>query len=195
MGTRKFEAALIGLLSLLALAGCRSASRQSQGGSCEAPSGTMAGVGSLTGTNSVVAEAPFGGQKTCPVTGAALSGVSRPLPVLVKGQTIYVCCAKCAATVKANPDVYLARVAVERLGQGTASPTPNLPATAGPYGGQVTCPVTGEQLDPDGGAIPVTVRGQTVYVCCKGCAAKVKQNPDTYLPRVIAERAAATPSH
>jgi len=57
------------------------------------------------------------------------------------------------------------------------------------YEGQKTCPVTGEELDMAGGAIPVNVRGQTIYVCCSGCAAKVQRNADLYLARVIAERA------
>jgi YHS domain-containing protein len=101
--------------------------------------------------------------------------------VTVKGQTIYVCCAKCAAKVQADPDPYLAKVASERTGSGRVS-------TAGPYGGQKHCPVTGEELDPDGGAIPVMVRGETIYVCCGGCARKVKSNPDAYLAKVRAER-------
>lgn len=194
MRTRMFGAGLIGLLSLLSLAGCRSAGCRCQRGSCEAPSGTTAGVGYVTGRNQVAAEAPYGGQKTCPVTGASLAGVSNPLPVNVKGQTIYVCCSQCAAKVKADSDAYLARVAAERSGKKALSPVTSLPAATGLYGGQLTCPVTGEQLDPAGGAIPVTVRGQTIYVCCQGCASKVKRDPDTYLARIIAERAAASTS-
>ncbi len=63
--------------------------------------------------------------------------------------------------------------------------------TAGskPYGGQKTCPVTGEELGSMGPAIPVTVNGQTVYVCCRGCAAKVQRDPATYLAKAAAERA------
>jgi hypothetical protein len=57
-----------------------------------------------------------------------------------------------------------------------------------PYGGQKTCPVTGEELGSMGPAIPVTVNGQTVYVCCRGCAAKVQREPDTYLAKALAER-------
>lgn len=190
MRTGKFAAGVVGLFSLLSLAGCRSGCGRCGGGTCEAPAAPMAGVGQAAG-NPVVTEAPYGGQRTCPVAGVSLAGVANPVPVVVKGQTVYVCCAKCAAKVKADPDTYLARVAAERSGGGVASPAAS---AAGPYGGQNTCPVTGEPLDPSGGAIPVTVRGQTVYVCCAKCAAKVKNNPDTYLAHVIAERAASTPS-
>jgi len=57
------------------------------------------------------------------------------------------------------------------------------------YGGQKTCPVTGEKLGSMGAPIPVTVRGQTIYVCCRACIAKVQRDPDTYLRKVQAERA------
>jgi YHS domain-containing protein len=40
-----------------------------------------------------------------------------------------------------------------------------------------------------GEPIPVQVKGQTIYVCCKSCAAKVKKDPDKYLKKVEAERA------
>ncbi|MHB1426477.1 MAG: hypothetical protein ACYC3I_25225 [Gemmataceae bacterium] len=39
-----------------------------------------------------------------------------------------------------------------------------------------------------GTPIPVTVKGQTIYVCCRGCVAKVERDPDTYLRKVQAER-------
>lgn len=77
-------------------------------------------------------------------------------------------------------------------GQAYASPPISRePAAAAqrPYGGQKTCPVMGEELGSHGPAIPVTVQGQTVYVCCKGCVAKVQRDPDTHLAKVMAERA------
>lgn len=61
-------------------------------------------------------------------------------------------------------------------------------ATQRPYGGQKTCPVTGEPLGSMGTPIAVTVKGQTVYVCCRGCVAKVQNDPDGYLRKVQAER-------
>ena len=63
------------------------------------------------------------------------------------------------------------------------APVPDL------YGGQKTCPVMGEELGSMGPPIPVTVKGQTVYVCCRGCVSKVQRDPDTYLAKVMAERA------
>ena len=52
---------------------------------------------------------------------------------------------------------------------------------------QRTCPVTGEELGSMGNPIPVTVKGETVLVCCQGCVKKVQANPDKYLPKVHAE--------
>ena len=66
---------------------------------------------------------------------------------------------------------------------------PAATASARAYGGQKTCPVTGAELGSMGPPVPVSVSGQTVYVCCRGCAAKVKRDPDKYLAKVEAERA------
>lgn len=68
-----------------------------------------------------------------------------------------------------------------------ASPASAL-VTQSPYGGQKTCPVTGHELGSMGTPIPVAVNGQTIYVCCRGCVAKVQANPDFYLQKVQAER-------
>ena len=80
---------------------------------------------------------------------------------------------------------------------GPVPPPPSLPGPAGgcpdvprplPYGGQKTCPVTGEELGSMGKPVPVTVKGETVYVCCRGCAAKAQADPDKTLAAVAAER-------
>ena len=60
--------------------------------------------------------------------------------------------------------------------------------TAGGYGGQKTCPVTDEALGSMGPPIPVTVKGQTIFVCCQGCVAEVQGDPDVYLAKVMRER-------
>ena len=55
------------------------------------------------------------------------------------------------------------------------------------YGGQKTCPVTGEELGSMGPALPVTIKGRTVFVCCKACVSAVKRNPAKFLQAVDAE--------
>jgi Cu(I)/Ag(I) efflux system membrane fusion protein len=61
-------------------------------------------------------------------------------------------------------------------------------AAAPTYGGQLTCPVSGDPLAAAAHVIPVNVRGRVVYVCCQSCAAKVQGDPDTYLAKVADER-------
>lgn len=58
----------------------------------------------------------YGGQKTCPVTGKALGAMGPPVPVVVKEQTIYVCCQGCVAKVQGDPDTYLSKVEAECAG-------------------------------------------------------------------------------
>ena len=73
---------------------------------------------------------------------------------------------------------------------GSALPAgPSGAATAAlPYGGQKTCPVTGEELGSMGKPVAVTLKGETVYVCCRGCAARAQANPDKTLAAVAADR-------
>jgi YHS domain-containing protein len=49
---------------------------------------------------------------------------------------------------------------------------------------QKFCPVTGEQLGAMGKPFKVTVKGQTVFLCCPGCEEKIKKDPDKYLAKL-----------
>jgi hypothetical protein len=82
-------------------------------------------------------------------------------------------------------------VAPPTEGQTIIRPPVATAAPAAPYGGHKTCPVTGEALGSMGTPILVTVNGETIYVCCGGCVSKVQREPDKYLPKALAERAAA----
>ncbi|GAA4469922.1 hypothetical protein GCM10023156_62650 [Novipirellula rosea] len=42
------------------------------------------------------------------------------------------------------------------------------------------CPVMGEPLGSMGDPVPVTVGGETLFVCCRGCVKKVKADPAKY---------------
>lgn len=64
------------------------------------------------------------------------------------------------------------------------------PAPAARYGGQVKCPVTGEELGSMGEPVTVAVGGRMVYVCCRGCAKRAEADPTKTLAAVEAERAA-----
>lgn len=72
---------------------------------------------------------------------------------------------------------------------GSSAGTAASPPAAGLSDGQRTCPVTGAALGSMGSPVPVTLNGQTVYVCCKACVAKVQRDPDAYLRKVQADRA------
>lgn len=49
---------------------------------------------------------------------------------------------------------------------------------------QKTCPVTDLPLDSMGGPIPVDVAGQRVFICCKGCESRLKNDPQKYLAKL-----------
>lgn len=48
---------------------------------------------------------------------------------------------------------------------------------------QKVCPVTGASLGSMGDPIKAMVDGRPVYLCCKGCVAKVNNDPETYLAK------------
>jgi hypothetical protein len=49
-------------------------------------------------------------QKLCPVTGQPLGSMGAPVPVVVEGRTVFVCCEGCAEPLKKNPGKYLAKL-------------------------------------------------------------------------------------
>jgi hypothetical protein len=49
---------------------------------------------------------------------------------------------------------------------------------------QKLCPVTGEALGSMGKPVKITVKGQTVFLCCAGCEGKIRKDPDTYLAKM-----------
>jgi len=49
---------------------------------------------------------------------------------------------------------------------------------------QRICPVTGVALGSMGVPVKITLRGQTIFLCCKGCISKAKRSPDEMLKRL-----------
>lgn len=49
---------------------------------------------------------------------------------------------------------------------------------------QKVCPVTDLPLDSMGGPIPVDVAGRRVFICCDGCTASLKKDPEKYLKKL-----------
>jgi hypothetical protein len=50
---------------------------------------------------------------------------------------------------------------------------------------QKVCPVSGEKLGGMGDPVKLLVDGHPVYLCCEGCVAKVKHDPETYLRKAL----------
>lgn len=48
---------------------------------------------------------------------------------------------------------------------------------------QQVCPVTGASLGSMGTPVKVLLNDEPLFLCCKGCVAKVEQNPQAYSPR------------
>jgi len=51
---------------------------------------------------------------------------------------------------------------------------------------QKVCPVSGEPLGSMGKPVKVEVKGRTVFLCCGGCEAELKKDPDKYLAKLDA---------
>jgi hypothetical protein len=49
---------------------------------------------------------------------------------------------------------------------------------------QGLCPVSDEELGTMGPPIKLTVKGEPLFICCKGCEKKVNADPDKYLAKV-----------
>ena len=99
-------------------------------------------------------------QKTCPVMGGK---INKAMYADVKGKRVYVCCAGCIPKVKKEPAKYI-KVLTDK-GEGVAQL-------------QTKCPVMGGDIDK---AMYADVKGKRVYVCCAGCIAKIKADPDKYI--------------
>jgi len=49
-------------------------------------------------------------QKTCPVTDQPLGSMGKPVRVVVKKRTVFLCCAGCKKKLLADPDKYLKKL-------------------------------------------------------------------------------------
>tara|TARA_R110002072_G_scaffold282552_1_gene445528 strand:- start:27147 stop:28232 length:1086 start_codon:yes stop_codon:yes gene_type:complete len=124
-------------------------------------------------------------QKTCPVMNKPLDAMGGPWKFNVLGRDVFVCCPGCTKAIEREPAKYLAMLP-------TPPPAKATQADSAAVAAQKLCPVMNESLTSMGGAWKVYAKGQPVFVCCKGCIAKVEQHPDFYLSK--ATRQASTAS-
>ena len=126
-------------------------------------------------------KADIAAQKTCVVSNKSLGSMGAPIKVTVKDQDVYVCCQGCVAKVKKDPDKYLANLRYNgaRLAQK---------ADEKAWKAQGKCPVMDEEFGGEMGTPwVVNVKSRDVFVCCKGCIAKVQKDPDKYLAKLPAK--------
>jgi len=126
-------------------------------------------------------------QKTCPVMNKPLDAMGGPWKFNVLGRDVFVCCPGCTKAIEREPAKYLAMLPVPPAAKATQ-------ADAEAVATQKVCPVMNEPLMTMGGPWKVYAKGQPVYVCCKGCIAKIEQHPDFYLAKVGGRTAQATES-
>lgn len=102
-------------------------------------------------------------QTVCPVMGGK---IVKEHFVDHEGQRIYVCCPGCIETLKKDPETYIKKMAENG----------EKPAQL-----QTTCPVMGGKIKKDS---YVDVKGKRIYMCCNGCTAALKKDPDKYIKKL-----------
>jgi len=118
--SRKLSALAIGLLSFLASSVMAAGQQQHPGpqhGSPVVASGDASPPAAAKQTDRELIEK----QKTCPVTDQPLGSMGKPVKVIVKGRTVFLCCAGCKTKLLADPDKYLKKLDEKK---------PRLPAAA-----------------------------------------------------------------
>lgn len=145
-------------------------------------------------------------QVWCPVLHNRLGSMEVPIKLTVLGRTLFVCCPSCRT--KAEEDPAGAFTTVEQLKQKRPAPkaqkasTPAVQVSAEDLAevqtnlaklppedrklaeAQRLCPVLGKPLGIMGVPPKTTINGQPVFVCCKGCIARAKGDPDGVLKTV-----------
>ena len=105
--------ALVGLVGSSLAAGGQNASWKDAGPQNDSPviaSGNTNAVAAVVLTDKERIEK----QKTCPVTDQPLGAMGKPVKVVVKGRTVFLCCAGCKKKLLANPDFYLKKLSRPR---------------------------------------------------------------------------------
>ncbi len=135
-------------------------------------------------------------QKMCPVQrDTRLGSMGKIEKVILNDKTFFVCCDKCIKPAQDDPAATLASLATllkqapsapitmeQKIRNNLAKLSPNdrLLAEA-----QRLCPVQPDKaLGSMGPPIKMTVKDQTVFVCCNGCVDEVTSKPDEMLKKV-----------
>lgn len=136
----------------------------------------------------------IGRQRVCPITGGPLGGMGTPVKLIVGDQVLYVCCHGCIDKVRQAPEKYVSNRApgTQRLNQPThGNELLVVQATVADQAAiqaQALCAVMKTRLGAMGTPVKIVRGNQAVFVCCQGCVAKVKANPDLYFSQVVESR-------
>ena len=152
-------------------------------------------------------------QGYCPILQAnRLGSMGLPVKLILKDQPVFLCCKGCEKQARAHPDETLAKVETLKARVRSGSPPPQksekAPAiVSGGHGhedaevkaalaklkpedrrlaeAQGVCAVQEEnRLGSMGVPIKLMVKGQPVFLCCRGCIAEAQAHPDRALARV-----------
>jgi multidrug efflux pump subunit AcrA (membrane-fusion protein) len=153
----------------------------------------------------------------CPVlSDNRLGSMGVPVKVMVKSQPVFLCCKGCVDNALAEPQKTLDKVAELKAKAGTpkSDSTPGAKPMAGSAKVQAAlaklspedrrlaetqgkCPIIEDnQLGAMGTPVKVILKGQSVFLCCKGCEDEARNNPNRTLDKVVklkAEAKVATP--
>jgi len=146
-------------------------------------------------------------QKFCPVLPASqLGSMGVPVKVILDGQPVFLCCTNCEEKAKANPKQTLQKVEEAKKAKEVSAkqvPVPSQPPVTSEEEAEIKaalaklspedrrlaeaqqiCPDTNQPLGSMGVPVKVMLKGEPVFVCCKGCVERVKINEAKTLAKV-----------
>lgn len=105
-----FAMALIGMIGVNLALGEQNAPWPDAAPQNHAPAVASDDTSMATATKKPSDQESIAKQKTCPVTDKPLGSMGKPVKVVVKGRTVFLCCAGCKSKLLANPDKYLKKL-------------------------------------------------------------------------------------
>jgi len=153
-------------------------------------------------------------QGYCPILPAnRLGSMGLPVKLFLKGQPVFLCCPACEKEARARPEETLAKVESAKARGKSASPPPAkssaalAPVASASHGSedakvktafaklspedrrlaeaQGYCPVLEEnRLGLMGVPVKLLLKGQPVFLCCRGCVAEAQAHADDILAKV-----------
>lgn len=146
-----------------------------------------AALSKLSETDRAAAEA----QRWCAVMDDnRLGSMGTPVKVTINGKVVYLCCVGCKKKATKNGEETLTKVA--DLKKVTAAMAKLSVEDRQSAEAQRFCAVMEEsRLGTMGAPVKVTVEGQIVFLCCKGCSKRALADPKTTLARAAKLKQAA----